>query len=350
MTINKDILNFIYENSSVSIKYRIEKEFYNNSDLKKLKTLQKELINSKRAIHLIECLKNHKEYHGATLLSVENSLNMLIDMGFSYNNGFAEFDNIIESISYEAKNRTINKNHILGYLSHIVIVPFLLRAGLRDEWLIEFTKYRIDTIYNFVKEKIYDIYDDLTEYKNIPKNFQNRPIIKPSLYKNGEIQFPLAYDIYAFSSLIDELNIEYRKKIYSIISYIIDERYFNIEDGYGILSDKKNYWAMGWDSKLTDLSKEYQYNPLLLKLDLMSKFQVVQNSKWLADSIKFLNEFKSSNGLFYYPKNFLTEKNSSWILGNHMSLGENRKLKNSLSIEGTFRTILIYKNLTNTKF
>jgi len=44
-----------------------------------------------------------------------------------------------------------------------------------------------------------------------------------------------------------------------------------------VLSDKKKYWAMGWDPKPTDLTKEYSYNPLLLKMDLMSNFPIAKN-------------------------------------------------------------------------
>ncbi len=342
---NNQVIDFLFKESNVAIKYRVMRDLCKNPNPNELNKLQNELIHSERAVHLLTYLKNHKEYHGATLYAVENSLNMLIDMGFQYGQGFSEFDDIVKSLSDEAKNRVINENHVLGYLSHIVVVPFLLRAGIREKWLLTFTKDRIDTIYDFIIQKDYDIYDDLSEYKRIPKSFQNRPIIRPFLYKNGKIKVPLEYDIYGFSSIMPELSSEYQDKINAIITYILDDRFYSIEDGYGVLSDKKNYWAMGWDPKLMDLNKEYRYNPLLLKIDVMSNFSSASNSIWFAQALELMEQYVDEKGLYHYPKSFLTEKDSCWILGNHMSLGENRRQKNSLILEGTCRTLLILSKL-----
>lgn len=346
---NNNVIDFLLDKSEIAIKYRVIRDLCENQNTNEFNMLQDELMHSERVIRLLACLKNHKEYHGASLYAVENSLNMLIDMGLQYGKGFKEFDDIVKSISDEAQNKMINNNHVLGYLSHIVVVPFLLRAGIREEWLIEFTKERIDIIYDFIIQKDYDIYDDLSTYKRIPKSFQNRPIIRPCLYKNGKIQFPLEYDIYGFASLMPELSMEYQGKINEVISYILDDKFGAIEDGYGILSDKKNYWAMGWDPKPTNLTREYQYNPLLLKVDLMSNFLSATNSLWFTQALELMEQYADENGLYHYPKNFLTEKDSCWILGNHMSLGENRRQKHSMIVEGTCRTLLILKKLTKIK-
>lgn len=349
MTTNKNVIDFLLDKSDVAIKYRVLRDLCDNSSSDEIYRIQEELINSERVIHLLKCLKNHKEYHGATLYAVENSLNMLVDMGLQYGNGFKEFDDIVRTIADEAENIMINHNHVLGYLPHIVVIPFLLRAGIREEWLIEFTKDRINTIYDFVTQKDYDIYDDMTEYKRIPKSFQNRPIIRPCLYEKGKIKFPLEYDIYGFASLMRDLSFEYQGKINEIISYVLDDRFNAIEDGYGILSAKKNYWAMGWDPKPTNLTKVYSCNPLLLKVDLMSNFASATNSKWFMQALELMGQYVDEKGFYHYPKNFLTEKDSCWILGNHMSLGENRRQKQAMVIEGTCRTLLILRKMKKAK-
>jgi len=181
MTTNNNVIDFLLDKSDVAIKYRVIRDLCEDTNSNELYRAQDILINSERVIHLLECLKNHKEYHGATLYAVENSLNMLVDMGLQYGNGFKEFDDIVKSIANETQNRIIDNNHVLGYLSHIVVVPFLLRAGIREEWLIEFVKDRINIICDFITQNDYDIYDDVAEYKRIPKSFQNRPIICPCL-------------------------------------------------------------------------------------------------------------------------------------------------------------------------
>jgi len=63
-----------------------------------------------------------------------------------------------------------------------------------------------------------------------------------------------------------ELTVDLQSKVNDIISYILDSRFQAIKDGYGILADKKRYWAMGWDPKPTDLRKDYRCNPICLNL------------------------------------------------------------------------------------
>ena len=338
-------IEILLREANVGIRYRIINEIRNTFDVTEQLLLKRELENSKKAKKILSYLASYKEYHGATIYAAENSINMLIDMGYSYGVGFNEFDKMLERMVQELKAKKIDGNHVLRYLPHIVIIPFLLRAGVRESWMIEFVKDRIDVIYSFVKQKNYDIYDDIRRYKAIPKNFWGRPIIRPELYEQGQIMLPLEYDIYGFASMYTELEKEYKRKIDEVIIYIMDRKFREIVDGYGVLSDRKNYWALGWDPKPTDLEKEYCYNPLLLKMELISKFEVAIKSEWFLQALNKIEAYKGENGLYHYPKNYLTEKDSCWILGNHMGVGENRRNRNALVYEGIFRTLIIKNNL-----
>jgi len=337
--------DILFKEAGVAIKYRIAGEIYNDVNSEEYLKLKRELEKSERVNKLLDYLKNHREYHGATLWVVENSLNMLVDMGITYGKGFSAFDNVMEELVKEVRNRKVEGNHLLRYLSHIVVVPSLLRAGCHEAWLVEFVKERIDTIYSFIQEKNYDIYDDTNLYKRIPKNFQGRPIIRQELYKEGRIRLPLEYDIYGFACAYADLPKNYRDKVDEIISYIMDNKFQRIADGYGVLSDKKNYWALGWDPKPVDFEKEYRYNPLLLKMELLSKFEVVTKTEWFELALKKMESYKMETGLYDWPKNYLTEKDSCWILGNHMGVGENRRNSKAFIYEGTFRTLRIINNL-----
>lgn len=77
--------------SGVAIKYRIISELYDEENSEECFKLKQELENSERANKMLWYLRNRKEYHVASLFSVENSLNILIDMGFAYGRGFKEF-------------------------------------------------------------------------------------------------------------------------------------------------------------------------------------------------------------------------------------------------------------------
>jgi len=102
---------------------------------------------------------------------------------------------------------------------------------------------------------------------------------------------------------------------------------------------------MGWDPKPTDLSKYHKYNPILLKADLLGTFPQVKTSKWFTTVVEQLQQYADENGICHFSKEFLTEKDSNWILGCHMGLGENRRKKAALEIEGTFRATALLNKL-----
>ena len=342
-------IDYLTEKGNVVIRYRVMSELLEDTGGEDISKLQKEILISDRYMKLIEFLKNRKEYHGATIYAVENSLNMLVDMGVRYSSGFSEFDKVVEEIVDEVKNRQIDSDHVLRYLSHIVAISFLLRAGIYDDYLLEFVKDRIATIYGFTIQNRYDIYDNISKLKGIPKSFQNRPIIWANLYENGKFCFPLEYDIYGLAYASGKLSGDFQRKINGIIRYIMDSRFQSIADGYGVLYDQKGYWAMGWDPKPTDIDKDFKYNPILLKLDLLGRFPAAVNTEWFARAIELINRYAYTDGIYKFPSSYLTEKDSCWILGNHMGLGENRRQKDALTIEGTFRALKILKVADMTK-
>ena len=344
---HKYAVEYLFNNANDTIKYRLITEVCAIQNPMEVERLRKAIVDSERYKKLLSCLRDRKEYHGATLYAVENSLNMLVDMGIYYQKGFEEFDEVLKEISDEASQMPINNNHVLGQLSHIVIVPFLLRAGMRESWMMKFFFDRVELIHSFVKKKQYDIYREELIHKNIPDSFKNRPIIREELYVDGRISFPLEYDIYACAALYNEVEKDVRKQIGEIIEYIMDERFLLIEDGYGILHKNNNYWAMGWDPKPTDLNKCHKYNPLLLKANLLATFPHVITSKWFAGVMETLQQYVDENGLYHFPKEFLTEKDSCWMLGCHMGLGESRRKKNALELEGTFRAIMLINKIAN---
>lgn len=345
MHVFEKAIEILLREAGAAIRYRILNEICNTHNITERIQLKRELEDSEKAKRMLALLSNHKEYHGATLYAAENSINILVDMGYSYGVGFDEFDFILEKLVQEVKERRREESHVLRYLPDIVMIPFLLRAGIREDWMTKFIKDRIDVIYSFVKQGNYDIYDDTKIYKAIPKNFRGRPIIRPELYADGQIQLPLEYDIYGFASVYTELSKEYENRIDEIITYIMDQDFQQVAGGYGVLTNKKNYWALGWEPKLTDLEREYCYNPLLLKMELLSNFQVAAKNEWFLQALNLVEKYKDDKGLYHYPKNYLTEKDSCWILGNHMGVGENRRNKNALVYEGTFRTLMIKNNL-----
>ncbi len=144
------VIEYLLNNANDAIRYRVLTELCDVRASDEVDMLRTAIIDSERYKKLILCLKWRKEYHGATLYAAENSLNMLVDMGVRYQKGFKEFDEVLKDISEEACSMPINTHHILGQLSHIVIVPFLLRAGMREQWVMNFFLRRGELIHNFL--------------------------------------------------------------------------------------------------------------------------------------------------------------------------------------------------------
>ena len=84
-------------------------------------------------------------------------------------------------------------------------------------------------------------------------------------------------------------------------------------------------------------------------MELLSNFAIASQTKWFSQALEIIEAYKDDNGIYRYPAEYLVEKNACWILGNHMSLGENRRKKNALALEGTFRTLIIFNNLKKLK-
>lgn len=349
MTDNQ-LIEWLIENSEAVIKYRTLHELAEVS-CKDMKKVEKELIENSKVQARLGYLKSQKDIsdfsfiHGRENKCLENCIPMLMDFGFK--KGIAEFDNIIVPLLKQAKEKPWRIPPIFREFGQIIVYPFFLAGGYYDEELIAYMHERLNTLYDFVVEKNYEIYDFDTEYKGVPKSFQNRPIIKPELYIDGKFKIPLIYDIYGLSNLVNISNEEIMAKIGAVIEYILSPEYNRLITFYGILSSgKRRYHAMGWDCKLPfyfnnmDINRPNLY---LHRLELMAHFPNAVKSGWFERGLIHFENFRTEKGTYIFPKEYLLEKESVWVLGTHMSLGENRKNKQFVERESTFRILKIKK-------
>jgi len=338
-------IEFLLENGGTAVRYRTLSELCDDPNMLEIKNLKQEITDTEQTIKLINYLKNRRGYHGATLLDAEVSLNMLVDMGVKYGCGFEKFDIVMDEMAVDVKEHFLLQYDCFRIFFQIIMIPFLYRAGMRDTWIKEFILNRLAVIYDFVKHKNYDIYEEPNKH-NLPAGYKGRPVVKPELYENGDFQIPLEYDLYGFSEMYFELKDEDKKKTDVIIDYIFDKKFQTIHDGYGILVRNKNqkrYICMGWDPKPTNLHGNHTINPLLLKLDCFARIPSAVKTPWFKEAVKIIDQYACSNGIYNIPKEYLTEKDSVWMLGYHMNLGENRRKKTALTVTGTFRALKIHK-------
>ena len=325
-------IEWLMANAEPVIRYRTQTELMNIDDKELLRGTMTALLELPQVQKRLVLLRNldYNRVHGSDSTYLENVLPMLNDYGLHY--GIDAFNRETKSISDISAIVAGNKNY-----QKITAYPFLLRSKFPIDGLLDFAVERIDTIYDFTRYMDFAIYEETENFKGVPKTFQDRPIIKPTIAHGSMCRLPLIYDIVTMSEVYDRVSSEIQAKIDNIIEYIISPEYDVIVPGYGILSaPHRNYYSMGWDCKKPfNDNQNYSY-PNLHRLMLYSSFPVAVKSTWFQNAIDYLTQYKTSNGTYIFPKEYLSEYDSNWVLGSHMSLAENRRKKQYSEIESTF--------------
>jgi hypothetical protein len=232
----------------------------------------------------------------------------------------------------------------------------LARAGYLSESAVRETILeRLDVIHNFVKNGDYSIYADKTGFRGIPGAFEHYPLVHPDLYPNGNFALPWIYDIFAFKTVYVGIRDELlRDKIDDVISYIMHPAYQKLHDGYGVVcTGKKRYNMMGWNVWLPGFdgmhADGYKMGCLVQRLELLSFFPNILSSVWFRSNLTCLEEYLTDCGTYRFPGYFMKEKkNTYFVTGGHMGLGENRRRKSAFEIESTLWAMKIARNMTAT--
>lgn len=326
------LTEWLIQNASPVIRYRTLVELRETTDKTLVQDTLREVLELPQTKKRLDLLANldYNRTHGANTTYLENVLPMLGDFGLHY--GMEAFDQVNKKIS-ELIPIILDNDY-----DKLVAYPFLLRAGFPLDELIDYAIQRINTIYDFTRHRDYDIYDGVADdYPSIPKNFRNRPIIKRDIASGDEIRLPLIYDMVMMASVYDRVADELRLKIDNIVDYLMSIDYDWMKTGYGIFCVAPNkYRAMGWDCLKPFNSNRYYANQSIQRLLLYAQFPTARKSKWFTHAVDFMAQFRTPSDTYIFPKAFLSESDSNWVLGAHNALAENRRKKNWIEIESTF--------------
>jgi len=380
--INIKICEWLLENADAPIRYRIAREFLKEE--KMVLQIESELLDNSIVKLWLKNLKpNEPPQHrwmvnGCNDFNLENAMTKCVQLGLH-----AGLPQVTDAVSYylnifknsPAPKRKYSKNDTIINLEHIA--NYLTLAGFQDIEIREYMLKRLDIIYNFVRFMDYNIYiseEDRAELKGVPKHWEETEyFVKDNLFIKtsfGEIEMlPEIRDIIVFHKLYDTCNPEINKKIDAVIEYISNDDYHStIASGYGIkMAGKNKYHGVGWDAKYPgwfDVSyyinndnertvhnilqttdcPGYVYK-LLFFAEHIVKYPIALKTKWYADLTDCLEKYKTDNGTYIFPKEWLPEKKGYVVGGFRMSFGENRRKKNWLEIESTFYMQLLKQNI-----
>jgi len=358
---------WLMDNADAPIRYRVARELLNDDKL--AKSIENELLDNSTVKLWLKKLKpenppqNKNMIHGAPDYYLENAMFKIVQFGLH-----AELPPVADAVKYYMdiiKNTPLKKpcrkynfyiNQDLTLLSNMLTI-----GEVKDSKVLEFMLGSLNELYEFASKGNCDIYlspEERGKLKSVPPNYIGiKHFTKPKLFDEHGICWPLVYDIFGLTKLYGAHSPETDKKIDAVIDFISNDDFHNtIPDGYGVLTTtgKTKYYSHGWDPKypgwfniadyFENASNNSSYSPrqplyvpkLLFFAMYIVKYPIALKTKWFSDLLCCLEKYKTENGTYIFPKQWLTEKTGYAVLGSHMSFGESRRKKNWQEIESTF--------------
>jgi|LSQX01.3.fsa_nt_gb hypothetical protein len=350
------LLDWLLDNAGEVIKYRVSREFMPKKASLDNERIQTELLENPDVQMWLKNLKPELPFkwnliHGSFDWQYENAMLKILQLGLHA--GIPQVDEItkyyIKYLETES-SKTKNKRELFD---SIIVASMLLTAGYTDNIVLDFMKNSLDVLSKFTDSSDYDIYvENREDYKGLPKNWKDSPIIKPQLLKEYGFCYPMVYDLIGLSSMYRLGDCNINEKIDSVIKYIVSDDFHNkIKDGYGILvTGQGRYRSMGWDPKLPgyfNISDYARTSPhkLVFFANIISRYPIAVESRWYSDVIEHLEQFKTEIGTYCFPKEYLREKSGYAVQGFHLGLGENKRKKIWCEVESTFIMLILKKAL-----
>jgi hypothetical protein len=253
-------------------------------------------------------------------------------------------------VNTQHKNGTTYQRIYAYYDYETVLSCFLPFLGYSSEpSVINITNKRIDYLYDFTKEKRYDIFVNGAKYTGVKKEWQPL-LINPMLYADGNLSIPSVYDVILLAGMYCHLNDNQKLKTNTIISWILNEKYDTFKSRYGyIYSEDDSYKAKslirGFNiPNIIDALNENKMaqQSIVFKTFILSHFMIASNTSIINNMLTYLNSFRLVNGRYLFSKSLLNEKKDSYFTeGGHMNIGENKRSKVYQEVVSTFWMYLI---------
>jgi hypothetical protein len=294
--------------------------------------------------------KNIGDIHGSHDYRMENILGKCWILGLSktipvFSQYLKFIIDFLNRHTNEPHDDKLSFNKIYSYRDYEkVLACFLPMLGFFDEAVIKYIcEKRINILYDFTKQKRYNIYVDSSKYKSIKKEWQPY-IIDPDLYADGNIALPDMHDFILFAGMYDIIDKDYRDKIETIVGWIFDDKYMDIIGRYGyfyVPGGVYNVKAIIAKINLIDFKYMTFDNGdlcgLIFTCFILSYFKSAKRSEWFKLAMVYLNNYKTPDNRYIFPKHMIVEKTDSYVIGGgHMNVGENKKSKKYSEIISTY--------------
>jgi len=118
-----------------------------------------------------------------------------------------------------------------------MVASFLSMTGYaHDNAVKAMILKRLEAIYPFAKKgDLNNVYIQQDSFPGYPKSFRNYLLLNPALYPNDEVKLSWIHDVNAFlHSPFLMRDAELRRKVETIIAFILKPEYQKLHPGYGV--------------------------------------------------------------------------------------------------------------------
>lgn len=296
--------------------------------------------------------------HGSFDRCFENAMGNLVQFGLTA--GMAALDERTRPyrdwLDQELRKKS---DHAFRTLERAIVASSLAAAGYLDESVVKLLTNRLAAVRPIAAAVRTDIHALPGRFRGIPKAFQGRPVIDPSIYPDGGFLLPWIHDIRGIGALTvgnaGEPVTDFATDVDTVIRLIMTPGFQALPGDYGIISSPGGrYHAMGWGVRLPGyvgppdyfgaFANKQDEQCFVLRMALMARFPAATNHPWFRLALAHLERFRTAEGRYAMPGRYLREETGYWISGSHMGLGGNRRSSKWLEEESTF-WILHVKNL-----
>jgi hypothetical protein len=346
---------WLLENAGYPIRYNISRIYNLPVDCLEAQENLLKVPEVQYWLDQLDFRQNQKMYgniHGSHDYRLENILGKLTQLGLHA--GMPALDSRCEVYRHRLADQNASQReaklsfHKLYsfYDGELIPASFLALAGYEDPAIQHIRQKRLDILYEFTKQRRYDIYIDGSKLPGVPREWQPW-IVDPDLYADGQIHIPVPHDIVLLSTFPISLPEYQQNKINTVIRWLLSPEYKKISLDFGyfwIPGGSYNAKAVCWKFDLPDPDNPEirSRQTLVLRAHMISKYMEAQQHEWLKRAVNHLEAYKMEDGSYLLPKEYLIErKDSYWIFASHMGMAENRRIKNWHKIESTYWIELI---------
>lgn len=317
--VNKALLDWLFASAGPIIRWRLIIDF-------SWPVAESEASQVKRAVLATEEVQRWlgnlggRAIHGSKDTDAENAMAKLVEYGLRA--GIPELD-----------------GRMLPYIERgdPSADAFLIASGYtREPDLAHRFQQRLARLHDVAMRGDYDLYLPSSETSGVPSAWRGKPIYRPEFTVDS---LPSCYDFYALAHWPSRSTAE-RKKIEDVVAYISHADFQNTVGGYLWSRDRNACHAAGraWLACLTP-------ERVILFLELAARFASARRSEWFDEALASLERHRTKKGTYRFPPESLKEKRNSYYIyqGAHMGLGENRRRRDWLEIESTFRMLNIHR-------